>query len=43
MDGSWDDSVLLLGKGNSSAGGIGRMFVTPVSFEVEEEPFMVGL
>lgn len=42
LDGAWDDSVLFRGKGNSSAGGIGRIFVPPFSSEVEEEFLIVG-
>lgn len=42
LDGAWDVSVLSRGKGNSSAGGMGNMFVPPLSSEVEEEPFIVG-
>lgn len=42
LDGAWDDSVLSRGKGNSSAGGIGRIFVPPLPSEVDEERFMVG-
>ena len=41
LDGAWDDSVLFRGKGNSSAGGIGRIFVTLVSSEWEDEIFIV--
>ena len=39
---SGDDSVLFRGKGNSSAGGIGRMLGAPLSSEIEEESFIVG-
>lgn len=30
-EGGVEDSLLSLGNGNSSAGGIGRMFVPPIS------------
>lgn len=33
--------MLCLGKGNSSAGGIGRMLATPFSSEMDEESFIV--
>lgn len=42
LDVSGDDSMLFRGKGNSRAGGIGRMLVAPLSSEVEDESFIVG-
>ena len=42
LDGAGDDSMLCLGKGNSSAGGIGRMLATPFSSEMEESFIMGG-
>lgn len=42
LDGVWDDSAMLLGKGNSSEGGIGRMLVAPFSSEMDESSFIVG-
>ncbi len=42
MDGAWNDSMLFRGKGNSSAGGIGRIVVPPFSSEAEESSFIVG-
>ncbi len=44
LDGARDDSMLFRGKGNSSAGGIGRMLVpASMSSEVEEDASMMGL
>lgn len=42
LEGIWVASVLLRGKGNSSAGGIGRMLVAPSSSKTEEESFIAG-
>ena len=44
LDGARDDSMLFRGKGNSSAGGIGRMLVpASMSSEVEEDASIMGL
>lgn len=42
-DGSWDSSPLVRGKGNSRAGGMGRMFVPPSSAEEEAAIVMTVL